>query len=142
MGRGVALGVAVEGFPLTAPEIGTATQRCGFRPAFVNFYLQWDENALAGLAGTLEAIRAAGAIPVLTWEPMRIMFASRAGEFLASAVPGLSAKDIKDSGVKVQASIQDEKVRVTGKSKDDLQTVIQMLRGKDYPIPLQFTNYR
>ena len=51
-------------------------------------------------------------------------------------------KDIKDSGVKVQASIQDEKVRVTGKSKDDLQTVIQMLRGKDYPIPLQFTNYR
>ena len=51
-------------------------------------------------------------------------------------------KDIKDSGVKVQASIQDEKVRVTGKSKDDLQSVIALLRGKDYPIPLQFTNYR
>lgn len=51
-------------------------------------------------------------------------------------------KDIKDSGVKVQASIQDEKVRVTGKSKDDLQAVISLLRGKDYPIPLQFTNYR
>lgn len=51
-------------------------------------------------------------------------------------------KDIKDSGVKVQTSIQDEKVRVTGKSKDDLQSIIQLLRGKDYPIPLQFTNYR
>ena len=51
-------------------------------------------------------------------------------------------KDIKDSGIKVQASIQDEKVRVTGKSKDDLQAVIALLRGKDYPIPLQFTNYR
>ena len=51
-------------------------------------------------------------------------------------------KDIKDSGVKVQASIQDEKVRVTSKSKDDLQSVIQLLRGKDYPIPLQFNNYR
>ena len=51
-------------------------------------------------------------------------------------------KDIKDSGVKVQASIQEEKVRVSGKSKDDLQKVIQLMKGKDYPIPLQFTNYR
>ena len=51
-------------------------------------------------------------------------------------------KDIKDPGVKVQTSIQDEKVRVTGKSKDDRQSVIALLRGKDYPIPLQFTNYR
>ena len=51
-------------------------------------------------------------------------------------------KDIKDSGIKVQASIQDEKIRVTGKNKDDLQKVIAMTRGKDYPIPLQYTNYR
>ena len=51
-------------------------------------------------------------------------------------------KDIKDSGVKMQASIQEEKVRVSGKSKDDLQKVIQLMKGKDYPIPLQFTNYR
>jgi hypothetical protein len=51
-------------------------------------------------------------------------------------------KDIKDSGVKVQASIQEEKVRVSGKNKDDLQTIISILRGKDYPIPLQFSNYR
>jgi uncharacterized protein YajQ (UPF0234 family) len=51
-------------------------------------------------------------------------------------------KDIKDSGLKVQASIQDEKIRVVGKNKDDLQSVIALLRGKDYPIPLQFSNYR
>ncbi|MGL4369730.1 MAG: YajQ family cyclic di-GMP-binding protein [Spirochaetota bacterium] len=51
-------------------------------------------------------------------------------------------KDIKDSGIKVQASIQEEKIRVTGKNKDDLQRVISMTREKDYPIPLQFTNYR
>ena len=52
--------------------------------------------------------------------------------------------DIKDTKLKVQASIQGEQVRVSGKSRDDLQAVIQMLRGKEdsYDIPLQFTNYR
>ncbi len=52
--------------------------------------------------------------------------------------------DIKDSKLKVQASIQGEQVRVSGKSKDDLQSVIQLLRGNEdkYNYPLQFTNYR
>ena len=52
--------------------------------------------------------------------------------------------DIKDSKLKVQASIQGEQVRVTGKSKDDLQSVIQLLRSNEdkYDAPLQFTNYR
>jgi len=52
--------------------------------------------------------------------------------------------DIKDSKLKVQASIQGEQVRVTGKSKDDLQDVIKLLRGNEdkYNYPLQFTNYR
>ena len=52
--------------------------------------------------------------------------------------------DIKDSKLKVQASIQGEQVRVSGKSKDDLQDVIKLLREKEgvYNIPLQFTNYR
>lgn len=52
--------------------------------------------------------------------------------------------DIKDSKLKVQASIQGEQVRVSGKSRDDLQAVIQMLRGNEdkYDAPLQFTNYR
>jgi cyclic-di-GMP-binding protein len=51
-------------------------------------------------------------------------------------------KDIKAMNLKVQASIQEEQIRVTGKNKDDLQTVIHMVREKDYPIPLQFKNYR
>jgi len=51
-------------------------------------------------------------------------------------------KDIKGLSVKVQSSIQDEKIRVTGKNKDDLQVVIHALREKDYPISLQFANYR
>lgn len=50
--------------------------------------------------------------------------------------------DIKDSKKKVQASIQGDQVRVSGKDKDDLQAVIKMLREKDYDYPLQFTNYR
>lgn len=52
--------------------------------------------------------------------------------------------DIKDSKLKVQASIQGEQVRVTGKNKDDLQEVIKLLRGNEdkYDYPLQFTNYR
>ena len=50
--------------------------------------------------------------------------------------------DIKSSKIKVQASIQGEQVRVSGKDKDDLQAVIKMLREKDYDYPLQFTNYR
>ena len=52
--------------------------------------------------------------------------------------------DIKDMKIKVQASIQGEQVRVTGKDKDDLQAVIQTLRKNEdkYDYPLQFTNYR
>ncbi len=52
--------------------------------------------------------------------------------------------DIKNSKLKVQAAIQGEQVRVTGKSKDDLQMVIKLLKEKEdvYDIPLQFTNYR
>ncbi len=51
---------------------------------------------------------------------------------------------IKDTKLKVQASIQGEQVRVSGKSRDDLQDVIKFLREKEdvFNIPLQFTNYR
>lgn len=52
--------------------------------------------------------------------------------------------DIKNTKLKVQASIQGEQVRVSGKDKDDLQAVIKMLRENEdsYNIPLQFQNYR
>jgi uncharacterized protein YajQ (UPF0234 family) len=49
-------------------------------------------------------------------------------------------KLIKDQKLKVQAAIQDNQVRVTGKKIDDLQTVIRMLREANIPIPLQFVN--
>ncbi len=49
---------------------------------------------------------------------------------------------IKDSKLKVQAGLQGEKVRVTGKQRDDLQAAIQLLRGSKLDLPLQFTNFR
>lgn len=52
--------------------------------------------------------------------------------------------DIKESKKKVQASIQGDQVRISGKDKDDLQAIIQLLRSNEekYDYPLQFTNYR
>ena len=51
-------------------------------------------------------------------------------------------KKIKDSKLKVQASIQGDFVRVSGRDRDTLQQVINLLRGTDFGIDVQFTNYR
>lgn len=65
---------------------------------------------------------------------------------LVSGIPQDKAKEIvkaiKDNKMKVQASIQADQVRVSGKSRDDLQAVIQLLKGKEFGIELQFINYR
>jgi hypothetical protein len=51
-------------------------------------------------------------------------------------------KKIKDAKMKVQAAVQGDKIRVTGKSKDDLQKVIALLREGKWEMPLQFDNFR
>lgn len=51
-------------------------------------------------------------------------------------------KSIKGSKLKVQAQIQGDQVRVTGKKRDDLQEVIALLRLADWDLPIQFTNFR
>jgi cyclic-di-GMP-binding protein len=65
---------------------------------------------------------------------------------LQQGIPTDKAKEIvkaiKDSKMKVQAAIQADQVRVSGKSRDDLQAAIQLLKGKDFGIELQFENYR
>jgi cyclic-di-GMP-binding protein len=65
---------------------------------------------------------------------------------LQQGIPIEKAKEIvrliKDSKVRVQASINEDKVRVTGKNRDDLQKIIALLREKDFGIALQFDNYR
>ena len=65
---------------------------------------------------------------------------------LQDGIPQEKAREIvrliKDSKVRVQASIQEKQVRVAGKNRDDLQTIIALLKAKDLGIALQFTNYR
>lgn len=65
---------------------------------------------------------------------------------LQHGIPTEKAKEIvkliKDTKLKVQAQIQGEQVRVSGKNKDDLQSIIGFLRGKDMGLDLQFVNYR
>lgn len=65
---------------------------------------------------------------------------------LIQGIPQEKAKDIvkliKDSKFKVQAAIQSDQIRVSAKSKDELQSVISLLRATPPSIPLQFTNYR
>ncbi len=51
-------------------------------------------------------------------------------------------KQIKQSKIKVQSAIQGEKVRVTGKKRDDLQQVMALLREEEFSVPLQFNNFR
>ena len=51
-------------------------------------------------------------------------------------------KLIKESKMKVQAAIQGEQVRITGKKRDDLQSAIEMLKQADIDLPLQFNNFR
>ncbi|MBI3805505.1 MAG: YajQ family cyclic di-GMP-binding protein [Nitrospirae bacterium] len=51
-------------------------------------------------------------------------------------------KAIRDSKLKVQAQIQGDQVRISSKSKDDLQSVMSLLRSQDFGVDLQFVNYR
>jgi cyclic-di-GMP-binding protein len=51
-------------------------------------------------------------------------------------------KGIKGLDLKVQSQLQDQQIRVTGKKRDDLQAVIQFLRGKDFGVALAFKNFR
>ena len=65
---------------------------------------------------------------------------------LQQGIPIEKAKEIvrliKDTKIRVQAAIQEDHVRVSGKNRDDLQKIIALLKEKDLGIALQFTNYR
>jgi hypothetical protein len=65
---------------------------------------------------------------------------------LQQGIPGDKAKEIvkliKESKKKVQASIQGDTVRITGKDRDTLQEAIALIKGHDFGIDMQFTNYR
>jgi len=65
---------------------------------------------------------------------------------IRKGIPAEKAKEIvkfiKGSGIRVQAAIQEDQVRVSAKKRDDLQAVIQAVKGRDFGLDLQFTNYR
>ncbi len=63
-------------------------------------------------------------------------------EGLDTALAKRMVKQLKASKLKVQAAIQGDKLRITGKKRDDLQAAIAMLKEGDYELPLQFVNFR
>jgi len=71
---------------------------------------------------------------VLTWLTVR--------EGLEPLLAKKMVKIIKESKLKVQVAIQGDKLRVTGKKRDELQSVMTLLRGSDIEMPLQFNNFR
>ena len=84
-----------------------------------------------------------------TWLPENIVHSGKTWFVEAKLKQGIESatqkkivKMIKDSKLKVQAQIQGDEIRVTGKSRDDLQAVMAMVRGGDLGQPFQFKNFR
>ena len=79
-------------------------------------------------------------------EPVTTLNAARQQVVVRQGIDTETAKKmvkaIKGSKIKVQAQIQGEQVRVSGKKRDDLQQVIALLREADYGLPLQYINFR
>jgi hypothetical protein len=109
------------------------------------------EDRLRALYTVLEEKLVKRSVSLKTLDPGKIEEASRgAARQKVALKAGISQevgkkinKLIKDMGVKnLQSSIQGDQVRVTGKQRDDLQTVIQALKESDLDVPLQFTNFR
>jgi uncharacterized protein YajQ (UPF0234 family) len=109
-----------------------------------------DEMKLKAIADILQSKLHRRGIPLkaLTWGKVEEggggVKRQRVG--LQQGIPIEKAREIvrlvKDTKVKVQAQIQEDQVRVSGKNRDDLQKIIALLRDKDLGIALQFSNYR
>ena len=97
----------------------------------------YQKMAKAGL--DLKAIKSKGREPA-SGDKVREVFTPING--IEQEVAKKIVKDLKDLKLKIQTTIQGDQLRVSGKSKDDLQQVITFVRGQDYNIALQFVNYR
>lgn len=112
--------------------------------------LSEDEFKLAALYDVLQSKCVKRGISLKSLKPGKVEPASggtvRQNVQIQQGIETDSAKKIvkliKDKKIKVQASIQGDQVRVSGKNRDDLQEVISMLRDADLDLSLQFTNYR
>lgn len=109
-----------------------------------------DEMKLRAVADILQSRLHRRGVPLkaLTWGKVEDAAggAKRQRVALQQGIPVDKAREIvrliKDTKLKVQAQIQENQVRVTGKSRDDLQKIIAMLKARDLGIAVQFTNYR
>ena len=78
--------------------------------------------------------------PVVTGQTAKQLVTLRKG--IETELGKKIQRQIKDSKLKVQAAIQGQQVRVSGKSRDDLQAAIALVKKGGYDMPLQFTNFR
>jgi uncharacterized protein YajQ (UPF0234 family) len=140
----------------TAKEV---SQRFDFRGSHAT--IAWSgEEGIALQADTEDRVKAAlevfreklvkRGISLKAFEPDDPQLSGKTYKISGSLVQGITsenakkiAKKVRDEGPKgVQAQIQGDQLRITGKKKDDLQAVIALLKGSDFGIALQFTNYR
>lgn len=109
-----------------------------------------DEYKLKAVNDILQSKLVKRGVPLkaLTYGAVEPAAGSRARQkvTMQQGIPTEKAREIvkliKDSKKKVQASIQGDSVRVSGKDRDTLQEIIALLRGHDFGIDMQFTNYR
>lgn len=109
-----------------------------------------DEFKLKAVRDVLEGRLVKRGVPLkaLTYGPVEKALGGTARQpiTLQKGIPSEKAREIvkivKGSKLKVQAAIQGDQVRVSGKNRDDLQSVIRMLKDTDLGIDMQFTNYR
>jgi len=109
-----------------------------------------DEFKLKAVRDVLEGRLVKRGVPLkaLTFGPMEKALGgtTRQAITMQKGIPSEKAREIvkiiKGSKLKVQAAIQGDQVRISGKNKDDLQSVMRMLKDTDLGIDMQFTNYR
>ncbi|HEU5415847.1 MAG TPA: YajQ family cyclic di-GMP-binding protein [Candidatus Angelobacter sp.] len=109
-----------------------------------------DEYKLKAVNDILQGKLVKRGVPLkaLTYAAVEPAAGSRARQKITmqQGIPSEKAKEIvrviKDSKKKVQAAIQGDTVRVSGKDRDTLQEIIALLKGRDFGIDMQFTNYR
>jgi len=109
-----------------------------------------DEQHVEAAVAVLRERMAKRGVSQRCLDPQKIeVAASRTMRLLVKIKQGIESdtakkmvKSLKDAKIKVQASIQGDELRVTGKNRDDLQSAIAFLRREDFGLDLQFTNFR
>jgi uncharacterized protein YajQ (UPF0234 family) len=128
---------------------GTGTQVAWAGEEAVTFQAETEERCLAAIDVFKEKLVKRG-ISLKAFEVGDPALSGKIHKVTGTIVQGIAsdkakqiAKAVRDEALKgVQAQIQGDQLRISGKKKDDLQAVIALLKNKDFGIALQFTNYR